>query len=194
MTELIEDPSSPLSANPPPARRPLVDIELDMLRGVRRRLGRPPLVKGAQALSHFGEHAAGWVALGLAGAAIDRRRRRDWLIGTASVLVAHAAGVGVKRVVRRTRPQADDLPVLAGTPSQLSFPSAHACSTTAAAVAFAPMLGAPAGVGASGVMAASRLLLGVHYPSDVLAGMVVGASVGARGRRISRRKREGRAR
>jgi membrane-associated phospholipid phosphatase len=194
MTELIEDPLPPLSTHPSRSRRPLVDIELDMLRGIRRHLGRPSLIKGAQVLSHFGEHAGGWVALGLVGAAVDRKRRRDWLVGTASVLAAHAAGVGVKRVVRRTRPQADDLPVLAGTPSRLSFPSAHACSTSAAAVAFAPMLGAPAGVGVTGVMAASRLLLGVHYPTDVLAGVAVGTGIAAVGRRFSRRGRERRAR
>jgi membrane-associated phospholipid phosphatase len=155
----------------------MVDVEIRILRGVRRRLGSPAAVRGAPALSGFGEHAAGWVAAGLVGAARDRGRRREWLVGTGAVVAAHAAAVLVKRVVRRARPRADDVPPLCATPSRLSFPSAHACSMAAAATAFAPMVGVPAGIGATAAMGVSRLLLGVHYPTDVAAGIVLGAGV-----------------
>ena len=95
------------------------------------------------------------------------------------MLVAHAAGVVVKRVVRRERPAFADIPALVGTPSRLSFPSAHSCSTAAAAVGFGPMVGRPAMSAVTGLMLVSRVLLGVHYPSDVVTGALLGAGVGS---------------
>jgi len=71
--------------------------------------------------------------------------------------------------------------VLVGTPSRLSFPSSHAASTTAAAVLYGGMVGTRASVSTMSVvppMLLSRLVLGVHYPSDVLAGSALGALVG----------------
>jgi membrane-associated phospholipid phosphatase len=80
-------------------------------------------------------------------------------------------------VVRRQRPNHPAVAVNVGTPSALSFPSAHATSSTAAVMLLSratrsrlPLVVVPA-------MAVSRLVLGVHYPTDVLAGAAVGAVV-----------------
>jgi len=101
------------------------------------------------------------------------------------VVVAHATAVLLKRIVRRPRPDDARIQVLVSTPSQLSFPSAHAASTTAAAVAYGPLLAvgrvAPASVVAT--MAGSRLVLGVHFPSDVAIGVLVGWAVAVSMRR-----------
>src|SRR4051812_10972211 len=154
----------------------LLQVDHVLLRSTRRTLGETPAVPAAQALSHFGEHALGWIALGAAGW-LSGRRRSDWAAGVAGVVAAHGAGVVVKRVVRRVRPSLDDVPALVKTPSRLSFPSAHSCSTAAAAVGFGPMLGRPAMAGVTGLMLVSRVLLGVHYPSDVVSGAALGAGV-----------------
>jgi len=138
----------------------------------------PAVVTGARGLSLFGEHAAGWIVLGAAAAAVDRRRRAEWLRATAGVVVAHGASIAVKRVVRRPRPDDPSVRVLAGTPSRLSFPSAHATSTTAAAVLYGGLLGRRIGPLVVPPMLASRLVLGVHYPSDVMAGTALGAVMG----------------
>jgi decaprenylphosphoryl-5-phosphoribose phosphatase len=164
--------------------------ELAVLRGVQSALsGRPPVVRAARALSLFGEHGAGWLGVGLVGAAVDRRRRRQWLAASAGVLAAHGAAIAVKRVVRRPRPDDPRVQVLVGTPSRLSFPSSHAASTTAAAVLYGGLTGQPVAASVVPPMLVSRMVLGVHYPTDVVAGSVLGAAVGAVVLRRLRRER-----
>ncbi|WP_216212973.1 phosphatase PAP2 family protein [Amycolatopsis aidingensis] len=153
--------------------------EVAALARVQDVLASPQAVKAARGLSHFGEHSAGWFALGLLGAAVDRRRRRDWLAAAAGVVGAHAASIAVKRVVRRPRPEHESVRVLVGTPSRLSFPSSHATSTTAAAVLYSGMTGRNLVPVLVPPMLASRLVLGVHYPTDVLAGAALGGVLGA---------------
>ena len=82
----------------------------------------------------------------------------------------------LKRIVRRKRPDYPYVRVGVKTPSKLSFPSSHATSTTAFLVAVsrltgrkAPLLGVP-------VMMASRMVLGVHYPTDTAVGAAIGAA------------------
>jgi membrane-associated phospholipid phosphatase len=77
--------------------------------------------------------------------------------------------------------------VLVGTPSRLSFPSAHATSTTAAAVLYGGLLGRRLVPVLVPPMALSRLVLGVHYPTDVASGALLGAGVAAVTRRLSGR-------
>jgi membrane-associated phospholipid phosphatase len=139
--------------------------------------GRPGVLPGARALSHFGEHSAGWVGVSLLGALLQPKRRRIWLTAGIGAFVAHAAAVVIKRVVQRERPHHPSIAVNVATPSRLSFPSAHATSTTAAAILLGRATGLPLPVLLVPPMALSRLVLGVHYPSDVLTGVAVGAVV-----------------
>ncbi|MFC9680839.1 phosphatase PAP2 family protein [Streptomyces sp. NPDC056948] len=138
-----------------------------------RACGTDPRVAGAaRALSWAGEHAALWLAAGLAGAAVDGGRRGAWLRGTALTAGAHLVSMGVKRVVRRPRPA--HVEPLVRTVGRHSFPSSHAASAAAAAVAFGA-LGARAVPPLAAAVCVSRLVAGVHYPSDVAAGAALGA-------------------
>ncbi|MER7057298.1 phosphatase PAP2 family protein [Streptomyces sp. NPDC000351] len=138
-----------------------------------RACGTDPRVAGAaRALSWAGEHGAVWLAAGLAGAAVDGTRRAAWLRGTALTAGAHVVSMGLKRVVRRPRP-AHVVP-LVRTAGRHSFPSSHATSAAAAAVAFGA-LGIHAAWPLAAAVCASRLVTGVHYPSDVAAGAALGA-------------------
>jgi len=149
--------------------------------------GRPRVLSGARGLSHFGEHSAGWLAVAGLGALLQPERRRDWLVAGAGAFTAHAAAVLIKRVVRRERPHHPAIAVNVGTPSRLSFPSAHATSTTAAAVLLGRVTGLPLPAVLVPPMALSRLVLGVHYPSDVMTGVAVGAVVAEVTARVAER-------
>lgn len=88
----------------------------------------------------------------------------------------------IKVALRRERPVHTEanLRPLVGVPSSRSFPSSHAAMSFAAAVFmtnFHPSLW-PLFFGVALVMAWSRVYVGVHYPSDVLAGTVVGLIMG----------------
>jgi membrane-associated phospholipid phosphatase len=128
--------------------------------------------------SRLGEHAACWFALGGVGAAVDPDHRPAWRRGIRTVAIAYGANYAVKLIVRRRRPELPDLPPLTPTVSTLSFPSAHTTTSFAAARAFRGLLPAPGLYAVAAVFAVSRPYLGVHYPSDVLAGAALGTLVG----------------
>ncbi|MGH3542237.1 MAG: phosphatase PAP2 family protein [Mycobacterium sp.] len=150
---------------------------------------RPGVLAAARVLSHFGEHSIGWLAVSAIGAILQPGRRRAWLVAGAGAFTAHATAVLIKRVVRRPRPDHPAVAVNVGTPSRLSFPSAHATSTTAATILLARATGAPLPIMLVPPMALSRVLLGVHYPSDVVTGVAVGAAIAAIAARVDSRIR-----
>lgn len=129
--------------------------------------------------SRLGEHAAVWLALGAAGSLLQPSRRREWRTATAGVGATYLLNTAIKLVVRRRRPHLDDLPALTSTPTALSFPSAHT-STSVTATFLYSALGLPLIplLGLTAALAYSRIYLGVHYPSDLLGGAVLGAAVG----------------
>jgi membrane-associated phospholipid phosphatase len=130
--------------------------------------------------SSFGEHALGWLALGALGARLDRdgERRRGWLRGAVTVAASYGVNQAIKQIVRRPRPQLASLPQLTHTMSQLSFPSAHSTTSFAAARAYRGLAPTPLLYGLASTLALSRLYLGVHYLTDILAGAALGTAVG----------------
>ncbi len=111
------------------------------------------------------------------------RRRFEALLMGASVVTATLVVWGMKAVVGRARPALWDAQWYWGS----SFPSGHTLSTAAFATAAAlcvariwPRAGRVAMALAvlwAGLVAISRLVLGVHWPSDVLAALCLGAFI-----------------
>lgn len=133
-------------------------------------------------LSDLGR-GAGWLAwalrLALCG---DRRARRAALAGSLGMLAATAIVQGpVKRMARRQRPNRHRLAIVVGKlPTDSSFPSGHTAGSFAAATAIGTLLPRqrlPL-LWLASVVGLSRIYLGHHFPSDVLAGAALGGATG----------------
>ncbi len=159
-------------------RQDIAEAEVSAVLRIQAMAATPPAWRGALLLSRAGEHALGWIGFGLAGAALDPGRRRSWLCATGAVAAAHALSVVLKRLARRPRPSDPRIQVRLAAPSPWGFPSSHAASTAAAGVAYSRLLGHRLPLVSVPLMMASRVIVGLHYPSDVLAGAVLGGVVG----------------
>lgn len=89
--------------------------------------------------------------------------------------ISHAAVQVVKRLVGRPRPPQLHGVALIDIPDRFSFPSGHACAAMAVAVGFSaafPALSLPL-LALAWIVGVSRVVLGVHYPGDVLVGQAI---------------------
>jgi membrane-associated phospholipid phosphatase len=124
--------------------------------------------------SQLGEHGILWYTVSAVGAAVSPEHRRTYGRAAALVFGSFLANQAVKFVARRERPDLPGLPALVHTMSNRSYPSAHATTSAAAAVGLSRVLPAGPLCGVALLLALSRLYLGVHYPSDTLAGAALG--------------------
>ena len=144
---------------------------------MRTHLHQPPVEAALRRYSKLGEHGLLWIGLSAAGAALDEDRREAFVRAGATVGASFLANQAIKLAVRRPRPRLDDLPPLIATMSNRSYPSAHATTCGAAAVTLGRLLPGAAVWTAAVTMALTRPYLGVHYPSDSVAGFALGVAV-----------------
>ncbi len=148
----------------------------------------PGIHRVAEAVTFFGKGlvlALAAAGVGLLGLALRRRDlRRACTDGWVALCGGAILGTTIKHLVGRPRPKfaAEGIVHLgpAWPASLSSFPSGHTVSAFALAAAWsakAPRLRVPLIVAASAV-GLSRLLLGAHYLSDVVAGALLGIVVG----------------
>ena len=147
-----------------------MSVDTALLRIMRTRGHEPHVESFVKAYSKLGEHGAFWYAVCAVGATRDRDRYKRI---AARVAASFAVNQAIKFIVRRPRPQLPDLPPLIHTMSNRSYPSAHATTCGAAATALGDAWAWPVAI----TMSLTRPYLGVHYPSDSVAGFALGMAV-----------------
>jgi decaprenylphosphoryl-5-phosphoribose phosphatase len=154
-------------------------LDSRLLYAMRTRLHPPAAETLARGLGKIGEYGAVWLVIGVVMAFADPDRGEDWFLAGLLGPVGIGLNYAVKLIVRRPRPVLEGLPPLGGAPSSLSFPSAHATSSFACATVMTRIAPEAAVLFAlAAAIAACRPYLGMHYPSDVLAGALLGTGLG----------------
>jgi membrane-associated phospholipid phosphatase len=159
------------------AHAALRSLDLRLLRSMRTRGPARPIEAAVITLARSGESGLIWYALAGSGAVLHEERREVYLRAMRVVLASMVVNTAVKQAVRRARPALEELPALGPVFWGRSYPSAHSTASFAGARVLSEAL--PSGpVSALAVaMALSRPYLGVHYPSDVVAGAILGDAV-----------------
>ena len=148
---------------------------LDMIQNLRTPIGDVvvPLI------TRLGDAGIIWIILTVLLLIIPKTRKTGVIMMAALLVDVLLCNVLIKNLVARTRPYevVDGLKLLIEKQSDYSFPSGHTGSSFASAIVLWKELPRKYGVMAlivAVLIAYSRLYVGVHYPSDVLAGVVIG--------------------
>ena len=203
---MVDEPRAATAdeGTPSVADRPSIDVPLNDsvtgVAGVIGDLGRldravygiiadtptPNLDVPLRELSSLANHSKIWIAIAGGLALVGGETgRRGALAGVVSIGAASLiANAMVKPFAQRRRPdrEGEDVPDTREVPmpTSTSFPSGHSASAFAFASAVGkeiPAIGGPLR-GLAGAVAYSRVHTGVHYPTDVIIGSIIGASIG----------------
>lgn len=174
-------------------------MELALLDWIQAHLRSGPLDVLMTALSRLTDHGDIWILLAALLLLSVKRRKQGITVSCALVLDLLACNTVLKPLIGRGRPflLRPDLILLVSPPGDASFPSGHTAVSFAAAFALRAagaekQLWIPAMILAAGI-AFSRLYLYVHWPSDVLGGILLGAVLGHLAGRLTARQREGKS-
>mgnify|MGYP003371998322 FL=1 len=142
-------------------------------------------------ISRICDHGEIWILLAAVLLLLRKHRWTGMSLSFALILDLICCNIVLKPLVGRIRPFLVNTAVelLTAPPADASFPSGHTAASFAAVFALRASgspLWKPAAVLAS-VIAFSRLYLYVHWPTDVLGGILVGAAAGWAGERLARR-------
>lgn len=160
----------------------MVAMEADILLWIQNNIRNDVLTPIFKFVTTLGNAGMIWIVLSV-GLLIPKKTRRVGVLALVSLsFSALIDNVILKNVVARTRPYEviEGLTSLVGVQKDYSFPSGHTGSAFAAAVVM--FLGLPKKYGIpilvfACLMGLSRLYVGVHYPSDVLGGALIGTGI-----------------
>ena len=140
-------------------------------------------------ISRTADHGELWIILAVVLLLIKNQRKHGAAMAVGLVLDLVSCNMILKPLIGRIRPFAVNglVELLIPPPLDASFPSGHTAASFAAVFAL-KTAGSPLwkpALAVAVVMAFSRLYLYVHWPSDVLAGALLGAAVGWAGAKLA---------
>lgn len=159
----------------------LNDVEVQVLLWIQDHLRNDFLTPIFQFITRFGDGGIFWIMICVLLLLYAKTRRNVGIPAALSLaLNALLTNVILKNVVARVRPYdwVTNLQILTGRPHDFSFPSGHSAASFSVAMAIYLSGHKKAGTAAlifASLIAVSRLYLGVHYPTDVLGGILVGS-------------------
>ena len=156
----------------------MLDFELNILDFIQDTFACPLLDKIMPVITVFGDHGIFWMAL-TAILLIPRKTRQLGLSMAFALLLGYICGnLVIKNLVARTRPYEyrPEFHLLVSRLKDFSFPSGHSLASFEAAtcIFIRKKSWGTAALILAAAIALSRLYLYVHFPSDVLAGTVMG--------------------
>lgn len=134
-------------------------------------------------ITHLGDAGIFWIILTVVLLCFKKTRRAGVYSACALLGSLVVNNLILKNLVNRTRPYevVEGLRCIVGLATDASFPSGHTGASFASAVAMCRQLPKPWAVFfliLAGCIAFSRLYVGIHYPTDVLGGLVTGIGIG----------------
>ena len=152
---------------------------LTVLQGLRTQI----LDAGMLFFTHLGDAGFIWAALTAVLLVFRRTRRVGCVLAAALLVDAVLCNLILKPLVARIRPCdiLADVQLLISRPDEFSFPSGHTAASFASVTALWlagkkqwALAALPLGV----LIAFSRMYLFVHYPTDIIGGVLVGVGCG----------------
>ena len=158
-------------------------MEIDILLWIQENLRTDWLNPIVKAITHLGDAGWLWILLSLICIILPKTRKVGFCTSGALIFDLLSVNILLKPLIARTRPYVvnPELISLIGEQSDKSFPSGHTAASFAFAVAFAMVAPKKYSIPVMVVavlISLSRLYVGVHYPTDILGGALIGTVCG----------------
>jgi len=159
----------------------IFNIDANILLCIQENIRAPLLDPIMTAITHLGDGGIFWIIMTVLLLCIPKTRKAGLVCAVSMIIGLIVTNLILKNLVARIRPYEliDGLTILIKTPHDWSFPSGHTTNAFAAAWVMFSRLPKKYGVPAlilAVLIAFSRMYVGVHYPTDVLGGVIVGCS------------------